>query len=157
MPSPPRLEKLQGCGSYIRPDGRSVVNLATATEKRPKQGDTSQVTSRPREIVEPVGEVNPKFKSLTLDDAKTVPNMINLAGGLATASSLYGLLKVLLHFPEIQKKAYKEISKVLTKTRKVTFRDRPSLPYVSAILKEVERFFAIVPLRVPHRAVVDTH
>ena len=107
--------------------------------------------------VEPVGEVNPKLKSLTLDDAKTVPNMINLAGGLTTASSLYGLLKVLLHFPEIQKKAYKEISKVLTKTRKVTFRDRPSLPYVSAILKEVERFFAIVPLRVPHRAVVDTH
>ena len=106
--------------------------------------------------VEPVGEVNPKLKSLTLDDAKTVSSTINLTGGVTTASTLYGFLKALLHFPDIQERAYKEISKVLKKTQKVTLQDRPSLPFVCAILKEVERFFSIIPLALLHRAVVDT-
>ncbi len=108
------------------------------------------------EGVEALGEVNPKLKSLTLDDAKSVSSIINLAGGATTASTLYGILKALLHFPEIQEKAYREISKVLTNTQPVALQDRPSLPYISAMLKEVERYFAIIPLAVPHRAVVDT-
>ncbi len=106
--------------------------------------------------VEALGEVKPNLKSLTLDDAKTVSIIINLTGGATTSSTLYAILKALLHYPETQKKAYKEVSKVLKKTQQVTLQDRPALPYISAIIKEVERFFSVVPFAIPHRAVVDT-
>ena len=145
-------------------DGVHVYNLMDQAwrilqerqKKDPNKETLTKLLHDHVEGVEPVGEVNPKLISLTLEDAKSVSNVINLAGGVTTASTLYGILKALLHFPEVQEKAYNQIAKVLSKNQQVTLQDRPSLPYISAILKEVERFFAIAPLAVPHRAVVDT-
>ena len=108
------------------------------------------------EGTEPVGEVNPKLKSLNLDDAKTTATLINFAGGSTTALALYGIFKALLHFPEIQEKAYREIIKVLKINQQVTLQDRASLPYVCAIVKEAERFFSVAPLGLPHLSVADT-
>jgi cytochrome P450 len=43
-------------------------------------------------------------------------------------------------YPEVQKKAQAEIDSVVGKDRLPDFDDRESLPYVSAILKEVLRW-----------------
>ncbi len=132
------------------------VILQKRQEKDPKRETLARLLYDHVEGVEAVGEVNPKLKLLTFENAQAVPSEINLTGGATTASTLYGILKILLHFPEIQEKAYKEIVKVLKMAQPVTLQDRASLPYISAILKEVERFFTISPLGLPHRAVVDT-
>ena len=52
---------------------------------------------------------------------------------------------MLLH-PEMQKKAQDEIDAVTGQERLPTFEDRPRLPYVNAICKELLRWKPVVPL-----------
>ncbi len=106
--------------------------------------------------VEPIGDINPKLKSLELDDAKSFSVIINFAGGVTTATSLYAIIRAFLHYPEIQDKVYREISQILESNRQVSLQDKSSLPYTCAFLKEAERFFSIAPLGLAHRSVVDT-
>jgi cytochrome P450 len=55
-------------------------------------------------------------------------------------------LAVLLH-PEVQKKAQDEIDAVMGRERFPTFEDRPRLPFVDALCKEVLRWRPAAPLR----------
>jgi cytochrome P450 len=57
--------------------------------------------------------------------------------------------------PEVQEKAQAEIDTVVGKDRLPTMDDRPSLPYLDAIFREIFRYSPIVPLSLPHSAVDD--
>lgn len=48
--------------------------------------------------------------------------------------------------PQVQEKAQAEIDLVLGGDRLPTIDDRPSLPYVNAILREIYRYNPIAPL-----------
>ena len=56
------------------------------------------------------------------------------------------LLAILLH-PELQRKAQDEIDAVTGRARFPTFEDRPRLPFVDALCKEVLRWRPAAPLR----------
>ena len=45
----------------------------------------------------------------------------------------------MLHYPDIQKKAQAEVDKVVGSSRMPEFSDMDSLPYVTALIKEVAR------------------
>jgi len=64
------------------------------------------------------------------------------------------IVAVLLH-PEIQKVAQEELDAVTMRERLPTFEDRPRLPFVDAICKEVTRWRPIAPLGVPHATTED--
>ena len=49
-------------------------------------------------------------------------------------------------YPEVQKKAQVEIDTVLGPNRLPDFHDRPSLPYINAIVKESMRWHLVLPL-----------
>ena len=49
-------------------------------------------------------------------------------------------------YPEVQKKAQAEIDSVIGPNRLPNFEDRPSLPYINAVLKEVMRWHLVTPL-----------
>ena len=49
-------------------------------------------------------------------------------------------------YPEVQKKAQAEIDAVVGPHRLPDFGDRPSLPYINAIVKEVTRWHLVAPL-----------
>jgi len=49
-------------------------------------------------------------------------------------------------FPHVQKKAQKEVDTVIGRTRLPTGADRESLPYVSAVVKEVLRMYPVAPI-----------
>jgi cytochrome P450 len=51
-----------------------------------------------------------------------------------------------LSHPEVQKKAQEEVDAVTMRERLPTFEDRPQLPFVDAICKEVMRWKPIAPL-----------
>jgi len=55
------------------------------------------------------------------------------------------IVAALLH-PEIQKMAQEELDAVTMRERLPTFEDRPRLPFVDAICKEVTRWRPITPL-----------
>jgi cytochrome P450 len=48
--------------------------------------------------------------------------------------------------PEIQARAQDEIDRVVGRHRLPEFADRPSLPYVEAVIKEVLRWNPVTPL-----------
>ena len=49
-------------------------------------------------------------------------------------------------YPEVQKKAQAEIDAVVGPNRLPDFQDRPSLPYINAVLKESLRWNLVAPL-----------
>ncbi|KAF9074000.1 cytochrome P450 [Rhodocollybia butyracea] len=65
-----------------------------------------------------------------------------------------GILALLMH-PEVQAKAHAELDKVLGPGDLPTFSDEPSLPYISAIVKEALRENPITPLAFPHQLTQD--
>lgn len=57
--------------------------------------------------------------------------------------------------PEIQRRAQAELDRVLGISRLPDFDDRPSLPYIEAIYRELLRFAPPTPLAVPHALTED--
>jgi cytochrome P450 len=49
-------------------------------------------------------------------------------------------------YPEVQKKAQAELDAVVGPNRLPYFQDRPSLPYINAIVKESARWNLVLPL-----------
>ena len=49
-------------------------------------------------------------------------------------------------YPEVQKKAQAEIDAVVGPNRLPDFQDRPSLPYINAVVKELSRWNLVAPL-----------
>ena len=48
-------------------------------------------------------------------------------------------------YPEVQKKAQAEIDSVVGQNRLPDFHDRPSLPYINAVVKESTRWNVVLP------------
>ena len=57
--------------------------------------------------------------------------------------------------PNAQKRAQEEIDGIVGRDRLPTMNDRPSLPYVEALYREVLRWRPSGPLSFPHAAVSD--
>ena len=57
--------------------------------------------------------------------------------------------------PEIQKKAQAEIDAVVGNMRLPDFDDRPSLPYIEAICREIVRWRVVVPLGIVRKNICD--
>ena len=56
--------------------------------------------------------------------------------------------------PEVQEKAHAEIDAVIGPDRLPDFEDRPSLPYINAIVKEVMRWHQVAPLGDYHLIII---
>ncbi|KAI0050259.1 cytochrome P450 [Auriscalpium vulgare] len=62
---------------------------------------------------------------------------------------------MLARYPAIQERAQAELDAVTGGTRLPSFEDRPNLPYVNALCKEVMRWRMVTPMGVPHRCTED--
>ena len=58
-------------------------------------------------------------------------------------------------YPEAQRKAQEELDRVIGVNRLPTFGDRESLPYLSALLKEVLRWHPVGAVAIPRRTLDD--
>ncbi|KAG2107437.1 cytochrome P450 [Suillus discolor] len=66
-----------------------------------------------------------------------------------TASTLTVFVLAMMLYPDVQKRAQEEIEAVIG-DQLPTFQDRPSLPYVEAVLRETLRWHPVFPLGLPH-------
>ncbi|XP_047115409.1 probable cytochrome P450 303a1 [Schistocerca piceifrons] len=79
-----------------------------------------------------------------------------MAGSETTSKSLgFGFLYLLL-YPEVQRKAQKEIDAVVGRDRLPRLSDRPNMPYMEACMLESVRMFMGRTFSIPHRALKDT-
>src|SRR6266576_470711 len=62
------------------------------------------------------------------------------------AITLLSFVVAVLLRPEIQKMAQEELDTVIRRERLPTFEDRPKLPFVDAVCKEVMRWRPVAPL-----------
>ena len=63
-----------------------------------------------------------------------------------TISSLSSLFLALVLYPEVQKRAQAELDLVVSRDRLPTYDDKPRLPYIEAISKELLRWQMVTPM-----------
>ncbi|KAI0079166.1 cytochrome P450 [Panus rudis PR-1116 ss-1] len=114
------------------------------------------------------GNASPSFVSELINEVETSKSNLNEqkreiatvrdCAGLAYAESIVSALSSFLLamslYPEVQQKAQSYLDAVCP-DRLPDFSDRPSLPYIDAICKEVLRWGPEAPLGLPHMATKD--
>ncbi len=93
-----------------------------------------------------------KGEILTEELIKDSAAVAYAAGADTSVSTLTTFFLAMTLHPEAQKRAQAELD-VVVGDRLPTFADKDSLPYVTAVMKEVLRWIPVLPMAVPHRAV----
>ncbi|KAJ7251434.1 cytochrome P450 [Mycena rebaudengoi] len=83
--------------------------------------------------------------------------MMYAAGFDTTSAALGTFILAMLANPDVQKRAQEEIDAVVHEGHLPSFEDEESLPYVSALVKEVLRWKPVIPITAHAVAVEDTY
>ncbi|KAL2278811.1 hypothetical protein FJTKL_14150 [Diaporthe vaccinii] len=94
-------------------------------------------------------------KSISDEDIQWTAASPYGAGIDTTGSTLRAFFLTMSVFPDVQKRAQREIDEVVGRSRLPRHEDRANLPYVNAVVKESLRWLPSVPLGVPHVAQAD--
>ncbi|RWA08996.1 hypothetical protein EKO27_g6103 [Xylaria grammica] len=79
-----------------------------------------------------------------------------MEGGSDTSSSLIlAMVRAMIEFPDVQKKAQEEIDAAIGEGRSPTWEDFPQLPYINMMIKESHRWRPVSPLGVSHAVAED--
>ncbi|KAJ4152122.1 hypothetical protein NW765_017631 [Fusarium oxysporum] len=76
-------------------------------------------------------------------------------GSDTISGSIRALIHACLAYPDVLKKAHKELDRVIGRDRFPTWEDEPNLPYIRAMIKEQHRWRTIAPLSFAHYASED--
>lgn len=68
---------------------------------------------------------------------------------IQTAAALSVFILAMVHYPEVMRRAQAQIDTVVGRDRLPTFGDRERLPYIEAIIKEVQRWRPVGPIGLP--------
>jgi len=77
------------------------------------------------------------------------------AGSDSTALTVLAFFRILVLYPEVQKRAHKELDSVTGGLRLPDFNDRSRLSYIDALCREVMRWSMATPVGVPHATIED--
>jgi len=89
------------------------------------------------------------------DLIKSTAAILYGAGSDTTAATIASFILAMSMYPEIRAKAQTDLDRVVGPDHLPTWDDRPSLPYIDAILKETLRWSTATPLGVPHALIQD--
>nr|KAF6303645.1 hypothetical protein mMyoMyo1_003581 [Myotis myotis] len=79
----------------------------------------------------------------------TIWDMFSAGTETTTTTLKYGLLLLLKH-PEVAAKAQEEIDRVVGRERSPCMQDKSHMPYMDAVIHEIQRYIDLVPNNLPH-------
>ncbi|KAG6811122.1 hypothetical protein H0H92_008855 [Tricholoma furcatifolium] len=89
-------------------------------------------------------------EKLDWEDLCMLSAVFTLGGVHSTSGLIQWLLALIPSFPEVQARAHEELDRVIGRDRWPTAEDEASLPYIRAIIKEVQRVHAPFWMATPH-------
>ncbi|KAG8226720.1 hypothetical protein J437_LFUL004370 [Ladona fulva] len=78
------------------------------------------------------------------------------AGSETTSNTLGFATLFMVRYPEIQAKVHEELDRVIGRDRIPTLDDKPNLPYMNAVLLEVQRYCNVAAQSMLHRSTQDS-
>ncbi|XP_075179737.1 cytochrome P450 2C16-like isoform X4 [Anomaloglossus baeobatrachus] len=66
----------------------------------------------------------------------------------------YGLM-ILLKNPDVEERIHQEIDKVIGRNRAPCVEDRSRMPYMDAVIHEIQRYIDLIPMGIPHKVIRD--
>ncbi|XP_061664686.1 steroid 17-alpha-hydroxylase/17,20 lyase [Syngnathoides biaculeatus] len=113
----------------------------------------------PRDLLEALlkgqGSPGPDGAAITDDHVLMTAAEAFGAGVETTSTTLLWILAYLLHHPEVQERAQKELDEEVG-GRAVCAADRGRLPYLDSIINEGMRIRPVSPVLIPHTAMIDS-
>ncbi|XP_066555875.1 cytochrome P450 2C55-like [Amia ocellicauda] len=120
----------------------------------------TRVPGKPRDMIDCyLNEIDKRGNDgSSFDDGFMMVFLMDLfVAGTDTSSTTLrvGLLQLMMH-PDVQARCQQEIDTVLGERKQVCYEDRHRMPYVQAVIHEVQRYGSVVPLSVFHATTQDT-
>lgn len=122
-------------------------------EKSERKKDSDLIYAYLKEMDEGSFDARESF-----DESQLIMTILDffIAGSQTTSNTLDLALMMLATKPEIQERAFNEIHKHLDSKEFPLLSYKTKFPYVNALIMEVQRFFHIVPISGPRRALWQT-
>lgn len=119
----------------------------------------TRVPGEPRDFVDCyLDELDQKGEESSFSEEQLIRHTFDLylAGTDTTSNTLLTGFLYLMNYPHVQEKCQQEIDQVLEGKDRVTFDDRHKMPYMQAVIHEIQRIANTVPLSVFHCTTKDT-
>ncbi|KIK96538.1 hypothetical protein PAXRUDRAFT_300373 [Paxillus rubicundulus Ve08.2h10] len=140
-------------GSFLKRKARQARKYSEEWVEFPYQyvqnrmkNDAQPVDSMVSDHLIRMRKLDPSQRLAYEDALKTAASTAYIASVETTSSSLMVFILAMVLNPHVARRAQEEIDTVVGRDRLPDFDDRPSLPYVQAIMRETMRWQPLVPL-----------
>ncbi|EPT01064.1 hypothetical protein FOMPIDRAFT_112035 [Fomitopsis schrenkii] len=135
-------------------EGIRVVEDIPFEQVQREMSDGTAKDSFTKDMIE-LGQAKGDLSPETVSSMKGAAGMLYVAGTDTSLTPLVMLILEMTLHPEVLKKAQDEISRIVGDTRLPDFEDRPQLPYVECVLRELYRYCPSGALGIPHAVIED--
>uniref|UniRef100_A0A3P9L4X4 Cytochrome P450, family 2, subfamily X, polypeptide 9 n=1 Tax=Oryzias latipes TaxID=8090 RepID=A0A3P9L4X4_ORYLA len=136
---------------------RNMENFLNLAKRLVNEHKMSRVAGEPRDFVDSyLDELEKNKKDFSEQQLLRMTFDLYIAGTDTTSNTMLAGFLYLMVYPHIQEKCQREIDQMLEGKDRVSFEDRHKMPYMQAVIHEVQRFANIVPLSVFHCTTKDS-